>query len=77
MSVYITGVVVMENVDLYNIIVRIDFVKLILFDLFVMFSYNLDIIGVIFYFIPSFHFIVYYFIIFLFPDGYITSEPNK
>ena len=43
---------------------EINLVKLILFYLFVMFSYNLDVIGVIFYFIPTFHFIVYYFIVF-------------
>ena len=61
MSVYITGVLVTENVYLYNVIVQINLVKLILFYFFVMFSYNLGVTGVIFYFIffiLSFHFII-------------------
>ena len=38
--------------------------KLILFYLFMMFSYNLDVIGVIFYFIPSFHCLLFHYVLF-------------
>ena len=60
MSVYITGVVVMKMLIFIILLYKINLVELILFYLFVMFSYNLDVIGVIFYFILFLHFIVYY-----------------
>ena len=69
MSVFITDVIVMENINPYNIIVQIHLVKLILF-LFIcdVFIY-LDVIGIIFIFILFilfFLFISLFYILFIF-----------
>ena len=64
----------MENFNLYNI-AWINLFDLPLFYLFVMFLCNIDVIGNVFYFIPSFHFIILFnytlmlwVIILLYPD---------